>query len=150
MKAIILAAGKRMRPLTLTTHKTLLKIGDRTLLDRIIDLLIANQVTQITIVTGYRSEEIREHVTTHHPSLNFQFIHNHRYAETNNIYSLAMAIEEILIDDDIVLIQSDLVVESSVFKRLFASPHPNVALVDRYCTGMDGTVVTVRCKNKIQ
>ena len=145
MKAIILAAGadKRMLPLTLTTHKTLLKIGDRTLLDRIIDQLLANKVTQITIVTGYRAEELREHLTTHHPSLNFQFIHNHRYSETNNICSLAMAMEEIQIDDDIVLIESDLVVEPSVFTRLFASPHPNMALVDRYRTGMDGTVVTV-------
>ena len=145
MKAIILAAGsgQRMRPLSLATHKTLLKIGNRTILDRLIDLLVVNQVTQITIVTGYRAEEVREHVTTHHPSLDFQFIHNYRYAETNNICSLAMAIEEIPIDDDIVLIESDLVVESSVFTRLFASPHPNIALLDRYRTGMDGTVVTV-------
>jgi histidinol-phosphate/aromatic aminotransferase/cobyric acid decarboxylase-like protein/choline kinase len=145
MKAIILAAGSgnRMRPFTLTTHKTLLKIGDRTLLDRIIDSLVENSVTEIIVVTGYQEKEVKEHLVCEHPSLKFTFVNNPRYAETNNICSLALAFEEIPIDDDIVLIESDLVVESSIFSRLFASPHSNVALVDRYGTGMDGTVVTV-------
>lgn len=145
MKAIILAAGlgRRMRPLSITTHKTLLKIGEHTILDRLIDVLIANEVRDIAIVTGYRAEDLHQHLIKHYPYLDFMFIHNERYEETNNIYSLAIAIEKIPINDDIVLIESDLVVESSVFTRLFASPHPNVALVDHYRTGMDGTVVTV-------
>ncbi|HBE16107.1 MAG TPA: class I and II aminotransferase [Cyanobacteria bacterium UBA11149] len=145
MKAIILAAGsgQRMRPLSLATHKTLLKIGDRTILDRLVDQLVANQVTHITIVTGYRAEEVEKHLIAHHPAIDFHFIHNHRYGETNNICSLALAMEKVEIDDDIILIESDLVVESSVFTRLFTSPHPNIALLDRYRTGMDGTVVTV-------
>jgi histidinol-phosphate/aromatic aminotransferase/cobyric acid decarboxylase-like protein/choline kinase len=145
MKAIILAAGsgKRMRPFTLSTHKTLLKIGGRTLLDRIIDSLLANSVTEIIVVTGYQEEEVRTHLLAEHPTVSFTFINNERYAETNNICSLALAFEKVQIDDDIVLIESDLVVEPSVFARLFSSPSPNVALLDRYRTGMDGTVVTV-------
>jgi histidinol-phosphate/aromatic aminotransferase/cobyric acid decarboxylase-like protein/choline kinase len=145
MRAIILAAGigRRMRPLTLTTHKSLLKIGDRTLLGRLIDMLIAHGVTNVAIVTGYRAEEIRQHALDLYPDLDFLFVHNDRYAETNNIYSLALALEQVPMDDDIVLIESDLVVELAVFNRLFASPEPNVALLDRYRSGMDGTVVTV-------
>jgi histidinol-phosphate/aromatic aminotransferase/cobyric acid decarboxylase-like protein/choline kinase len=145
MRAIILAAGigRRMRPLTLTTHKALLKIGDRTLLGRLIEMLMAHEVTKVAIVTGYRAEEIRQHALTLYPSVDFMFVHNDRYAETNNIYSLALALEQVPMDDDIVLIESDLVVEPSVFTRLFASPEPNVALLDRYQSGMDGTVVTV-------
>lgn len=145
MKAIILAAGlgRRMRPLSMTTHKTLLKIGERTILARLIDVLISNGVRDIAIVTGYRAEDVRQHLIEHYPYLDFTFIDNDRYEETNNIYSLAIAIENIPIDDDILLIESDLVVESSVFTRLLTSLHPNVALVDRYRTGMDGTVVTV-------
>ena len=54
MKAIILAAGygNRMRPLTDRTHKTLLKVGGETILSRILDGLIANEVTDIVMVTG--------------------------------------------------------------------------------------------------
>jgi histidinol-phosphate/aromatic aminotransferase/cobyric acid decarboxylase-like protein/choline kinase len=145
MRAIILAAGigRRMRPLTLTTHKSLLKIGDRTLLGRLTEMLIANGVTKIAIVTGYRADEIRQQAIDLDPAGDFLFVHNDRYAETNNIYSLALALEQVPIDDEIVLIESDLVVEPSVFSRLFASPEPNVALLDRYRSGMDGTVVTV-------
>ena len=42
MKSIILAAGygKRMHPLTLNTHKALLKVGNRTLLQTIIEALL--------------------------------------------------------------------------------------------------------------
>lgn len=145
MRAIILAAGigRRMRPLTLTTHKSLLKIGDRTLLGRTIEMLMANGIAQVAIVTGYRAAEIRQHAIDLYPEVDFLFVHNDRYAETNNIYSLALALESVPMDDDIVLIESDLVVEPSVFSRLFASPNPNVALLDRYRSGMDGTVVTV-------
>ena len=40
MKALILAAGfgKRMRPITVNTHKTLIKISNHTVIDRIIPI----------------------------------------------------------------------------------------------------------------
>ena len=55
MKAIILAAGmaSRLRPLTNNTPKCLLKIGERSLLQRSIDALISNGIKEIVIVTEY-------------------------------------------------------------------------------------------------
>jgi histidinol-phosphate/aromatic aminotransferase/cobyric acid decarboxylase-like protein len=47
------------------------------------------------------------------------------------------------LDDDILLIESDLVYEPAVLRRVVESRYPNVALVDRFRSGMDGTVVTV-------
>jgi len=57
MKAIILAAGygNRMRPLTDQIHKTLLKIGQKSIIERIIDSLNDNGINDVTVMVGYRS-----------------------------------------------------------------------------------------------
>jgi histidinol-phosphate/aromatic aminotransferase/cobyric acid decarboxylase-like protein/choline kinase len=145
MKALILAAGygNRMRPLTDNLPKTLLEVGGKPIIDRIIDGLTANNVRDIAVVTGYRHDELRDHLLRTHPSLKFSFVHNERYRETNNIFSMSLALESLAIDDDIILIESDLVFHPSVIGRLLRNQHPTVALVDRFRSGMDGTVVAV-------
>ncbi len=145
MKAIILAAGygNRMRPMTDTHHKTMLKVAGKTIISRIIDGLVENGIKDIVIVTGYRADELTAYLDNCYPQLSFQFVHNSKYRETNNIYSMALAFEHITIDSDIILIESDLLYQPGVIKRLICSPHKNTALVDKYRIGMDGTVVTV-------
>ena len=145
MQALILAAGfgRRMRPLTDSCHKTLLPISGSTILDRIIGGLQERAVTPITIVTGYRADDVVEHVERHFPAVDVRYVHNKDYEITNNIHSMALAFEEMAFDDDVVLIESDLIYEAAVLDRLLASPAENVALVDHYRAGMDGTVVTL-------
>jgi histidinol-phosphate/aromatic aminotransferase/cobyric acid decarboxylase-like protein/choline kinase len=145
MKAIILAAGygNRMRPLTDNVHKTLLIVSGKTIIGGIVDGLVDNGIRDIVVVTGYRDKELSGWLSTAYPHLSINYVLNERYRETNNIYSMALAFEQTVIDDDIVLIESDLIYQPSVIKRLLASPQKNVALVDRYGRGMDGTVVTV-------
>ena len=60
MKAVILAAGvaSRLRPLTDNTPKCLLKVGEKSILERTIDNLRANNITEIILVTGYLKEKI--------------------------------------------------------------------------------------------
>jgi len=110
MKALILAAGfgNRMRPLTDHKHKTLLEVDGRAIIDRIVSGLIENGVHRIVVVTGYRSEELVDHLRKHFKKVAFEFVHNPRYRETNNIYSMALAFEQMTIDEDILLIESDL------------------------------------------
>ncbi|MCM3846421.1 aminotransferase class I/II-fold pyridoxal phosphate-dependent enzyme [Pseudonocardia sp. DR1-2] len=145
MRAIILAAGlgRRMLPLTRDTHKTLLTVGDRTIIDRLVGSLADNGVMTITVVTGYLHEQLERHLLDRYPHLDISFVRNTRYDETNNIYSLALAFEQIDIDDDLLLLESDLIFEPAVMRRLIECDRPNVALVDRYRMGLDGTVVTV-------
>ncbi len=145
MRAIILAAGlgRRMMPLTEHVHKTLLTIGGRPIIDRLIRGLRENGIVRITIVTGYRAQELESYVLTHFPDLEFSFVRNEQYDSTNNIHSLALAFEQLDFAEDIILLESDLIYEPAVLRRLIASKHDNVALVDRYRIGLDGTVVTV-------
>jgi histidinol-phosphate/aromatic aminotransferase/cobyric acid decarboxylase-like protein/choline kinase len=73
----------------------------------------------------------------------FTFVDNPDYETTNNIYSMALAFDEIDIDQDIMLIESDLIYNAKIIKQLLDNPNDNVALVDKYGAGMDGTVVKV-------
>ncbi|MDP1706255.1 MAG: nucleotidyltransferase family protein [bacterium] len=61
MKAIILAAGEgiRMRPLTLTTPKPLVKVGGKSLLERLVEKFPPT-IDELIIVTGYLAEQIEE------------------------------------------------------------------------------------------
>jgi len=146
MKAIILAAGigNRMMPLTQDTHKTLLKIGGISIIDRIINSLKENNIFDIVIVTGYLKNQLTKHLKETHNEINFEFVNNPRFKETNNIFSLSIAFEQIEIDQDILLIESDLIYTNEVITKVIKSKHQNVALVSPYKIGLDGTVVQVQ------
>ena len=104
MIGVILAAGmaKRLRPLTDERPKCLLKVGERTLLQRTVDAMLAAGINELVVVTGYRADMIRDLLTSHcltpqshlspltsHPSpLTIHFIDNPDYAHNNNIFSL--------------------------------------------------------------
>lgn len=146
MRAVILAAGygNRMRPLTDNEHKALMKVANSTIIDRIIEALLANEVTDIIVALGYRASEMQEYLLERYSkACTFTFVCNERYRETNNIHTLALVFEECDIDDEIILIESDLVFENAVIERAIRSPHATVALVDHYRSGMDGTVVAL-------
>jgi histidinol-phosphate/aromatic aminotransferase/cobyric acid decarboxylase-like protein/choline kinase len=145
MKAIVLAAGVggRMRPLTDHIHKSLLPVGDSTILGRIVDGLLAIEVREIVVVTGHLAGQVEAFLAERYPGLPFRFVHNARYRETNNIVSLAMALDSTAIDGDIVLIECDVLFDPAVLARLTSPERGNIALVDRYRPGMDGTVVAV-------
>lgn len=63
MQAVILAAGlgTRMRPLTNSVAKPLLKVGDRALLDYTFDAL-PDEVDEVIVVIGYLGEQIRSYL----------------------------------------------------------------------------------------
>ena len=104
MIGVILAAGmaKRLRPLTDERPKCLLKVGERTLLQRTVDAMLDAGIRELVVVTGYRANMIRDFLTTHYltpqgnPSpltsqsspLTIHFIDNPDYAHNNNIFSL--------------------------------------------------------------
>ena len=67
MIGVILAAGmaKRLRPLTDTKPKCLLKVGERTLLERTVDAMAAASISEFVVVTGYLADMICDFLTIH-------------------------------------------------------------------------------------
>lgn len=137
MKAIILAAGmaSRLRPLTLTTPKSLLKVGERSLLQRSMDALIANGVREFCIVTGYLHEMIEDFVRKQYAdSIKVTFIYNKVYETTNNIYSLWLA-RPFAEGEEVLLLDSDLLYDPQIVTRVLAAEADNVLTLIRHELG---------------
>ncbi|MBQ6225122.1 MAG: phosphocholine cytidylyltransferase family protein [Bacteroidaceae bacterium] len=136
-KAIILAAGtaSRLRPLTLHTPKCLLKVGERTLLERSMDALIKAGIREFCIVTGYLHEKIEDFVKqTYGESISACFIHNKDYETTNNIYSLWLARPK-ADGQEVLLLDSDLLYDGQIVERVLADSHENVLTLIRHELG---------------
>ncbi len=124
MKAVILAAGvaSRLRPLTNNTPKCLLKVGDKSILERTIDNLVKNNISEVIVVTGFLREMIEKFLVENYPNLSFTFIYNEKYNSTNNIYSLWMTKSEIL-GYEMLLMDSDIVFDSRIIGQLLSSKY---------------------------
>ena len=124
MKAVILAAGiaSRLRPLTDDTPKCLLKVGEKNILELTIDNIIANNIDDVIIVTGYLEEKIKNFVSNKYPDLNVIYIYNEVYSSTNNIYSLWLT-KESLSGDEMLLMDSDIIFDKEIITKLLASDH---------------------------
>ena len=61
--AVLMAGGKgeRLRPLTETTPKPLLKVGDKCIIDYNIDRLISYGVNHISVTVNYLKEQLEDH-----------------------------------------------------------------------------------------
>ena len=146
MKAIILAAGtaSRLRPLTLHTPKCLLKVGERTLLQRSMDALIKAGIREFCIVTGYLHEQIEDFVEqTYGGSIDVCFIHNKDFETTNNIYSLWLARPQ-ADGQEVLLLDSDLLYDGQIVKRVLADKHENVLTLIRHELGEEEMKVVMK------
>jgi len=129
MIGVILAAGmaKRLRPLTDEKPKCLLEVGGRTLLQRTVDAQLATDINEIVVVTGYRSEMIREFLTSHYPQLNIHFIDNPDYEHNNNIYSLWLA-GQVVRNKEFLLMDSDILCDPATVRLVAMQPESSLAL----------------------
>lgn len=144
MQAIILAAGmgKRLGEYTHDNTKCMLKVNGVRLIDRALATLKEVEVSRIVLVVGYKGQNVRNHIGTEYHGIPIEYVENPIYDRTNNIYSLYLA-KEYMLAEDTLLLESDIIFESSVVKKLVDDLSPNIALVDKYESWMDGTVVTI-------
>lgn len=151
MQAIILAAGmgKRLGELTKNNTKCMVEVNGVRLIDRTLDQLSKLDLTRVVIVVGYEGKKLIEYIGDRYSDrLRIEYVENPVYDKTNNIYSLALAKEQ-LQDDDTILIESDLIFDDNMFSLIIDNPYPNLALVAKYETWMDGTMVRISEDNDI-
>lgn len=150
MQVIILAAGmgKRLGELTKNNTKCMIQVNGKTLIERALTQFSALDLKKIIMVIGYKGDELREFLGDSFNGLPIEYIINPIYDVTNNIYSLFLAKEQ-LQQDDTLLIESDLIFEDRVLEKVLADPYPNIALVAKYESWMDGTVVMLDNDNNI-
>lgn len=151
MQAIILAAGmgKRLGELTKGNTKCMVEVGGETLIARLLRQLDKQHLSKIVLVVGYKAQELKNYLATIQIQTPVEFVENIVYDQTNNIYSLYLA-KDYLVAEDTLLFESDLIMEDVVITKLLQHPYPDLALVDKYESWMDGTVVTIDEENRIQ
>lgn len=142
MQAIILAAGvsRRLRPLTDTTPKCLLTIGNKKLLQRTIENVLSNGISEFIFVTGYRENMIRDFVDAFFPGIGKTFISNPDYENNNNSYSLWMTKD--YVKGDILLLDSDILFDEKIIGELLLSEKENCLAVN-YTDSLDEEQIKV-------
>ena len=150
MQAIILAAGmgKRLGEYTKNNTKCMVPVNGTPLIDRMMRQLSTLQLKRVVIVIGYQGQKLKEHLGSEQYGLQIEYVENPIFDKTNNIYSLALAKPQ-LQEDDTLLIESDLICEDGILQQLVDNPYPNLALVAKYESWMDGTMVRIDNDNNI-
>lgn len=151
MQAIILAAGmgRRLAELTRENTKCMVPVNGVRLIDRLLGQLSRLSLSRVVIVVGYQAENLKNYIGTRYAdSLDIEYVYNPIYDKTNNIYSLSLAKEQ-LQEDDTLLIESDLIFSDRLFPMILENPYPNLALVAKYESWMDGTMVRIDADNNI-
>lgn len=151
MQAIILAAGmgKRLKELTSNATKCMVEVNGVTMIERMLSQLEQLKLNRIVVVVGYEGEKLMKYIDTLKIHTPIVYVNNEIYYKTNNIYSLFMA-KDYLVEDDTLLLESDLIFEDAVLKRLLDNPYPSLALVAKFESWMDGTVVTLDEEDNIK
>lgn len=122
MKALILNSGlgSRMGVLTSNHPKCMTEINSKdTILSRQLKQIANFGIKEVVITTGYYDEVLINYCESLDMPLQFHFIKNPIYDNSNYIYSIYCAKD--FLDDDIVLMHGDLVFETEVFDKLLLS-----------------------------
>ena len=151
MQAIILAAGmgKRLKQLTQNNTKCMVKVNGVPLINRALGQLDQLGLSRIILVVGYEREKLIQHIDSLDVSTPIEYVENPIYDKTNNIYSLFLA-RKYLLEEDTLLLESDIIFDDSVLRCLVEDPRDSLALAAKYESWMDGTCLLLSEQDDIE
>lgn len=126
-RAIIMAAGvgERMRPITETVPKPLVRVNGRRMIDTVIEGLRANGITEIYVVVGHLKEQF-ESLKEQYPGV--ELIENPYYRSCNNISSLYVAREHL--EDCMILDGDQIIYNKKILDPFFVRSGYNAVWTD--------------------
>lgn len=133
IKVIICAAGqgRRLRPLTDNCPKPLVTIGDKTIIEYMLDHFSSCGLTDITIVVGYRAETVKEKIGNQYQNCTIHYIENKEYAVSDNLYSLWLARRKIT--NGMLFLNGDIIFHHNILRNVLNHSHLNVIATDFDC-----------------
>lgn len=144
MQALILAAGygKRLRPLTDRTHKSLVEVNGVPLLVNALDCLSGRSIDEVLLVVGDKKNMVIDKIGHQYKGMKITYIENPLYKETNNVYSFWLA--KNYIHDDVIMLECDLFYRRTLIDKILQAREECNVLVSPFdISSMDGTVVDV-------
>ena len=152
MQALMLAAGmgKRLGKFTNNNTKCMVEVAGKKLIDRAIEAVKLAGINKFTLVVGYEGQKLIDYINSKYSNcgIEFSFINNKDYATSNNIYSFYMA-KDLVENEDTILLESDLIYDVSLIKKVVEHPAKDVVTVAKYQSWMDGTLVMMDENNNI-
>lgn len=135
--------GRRLGEYTKDNTKCMLPVNGVRLIDRVLTQLSKLNLNRVIIVVGYKGQNVIDHVGHRYDDvLKIEWADNPIYDKTNNIYSLSL-VKDKMAEDDTLLLESDLIVDDRMLDLIVNDPFPNLALVAKYETWMDGTMMCI-------
>ena len=133
--AVIMAAGtgSRFGQHTQMKPKGFVCVGGTPMIKRSIENLLRAGIEKIIIGTGYQ-DSFYEELAKEYPQI--ACCKSDKYAETNSMYTLYCCGD--LIDEDFLLLESDLIYELKALTVLMNSNYPNVMLATPFTKQQDG------------
>ena len=131
MRAILISAGKgtRLYPLTKNTPKSLLEVGEGlTLLEAQLHSLQEAGIVDVTIIVGYRAEQIEAKLHKYKKDFNINTVYNPFYDVSNNLLSVWMARH--LMQDEFITINGDDMFTADVIINLMKSKNNITMVID--------------------
>ena len=121
-KAIILSAGQgsRLLPLTRDVPKCMIDFNGRTLISWQIAALVANGVTDIVVVTGFRTERVEDHALQlyRETGARIRCVFNPFFQVADNLGTCWIVREEM--DRDFIILNGDTIVSDEIVAKLIA------------------------------
>jgi len=121
-KVILLVAGEgtRLRPYTLDRPKCMVELAGLSLIERQLDILRRENLTDIVLVGGYKADMLDMKGT--------KLVINSRYYETNMVWTLFCAEKEL--EGEVIVSYGDIVYSSEVLRALLESNSDIAVTID--------------------
>jgi len=123
--AVICAAGKgdRLMPLTADRPKTLVSVGEKSMLEYLLDNLSQVGLTDVVIVVGYRGDVIEKTIGPTYRDCAITYVRNKDYEITDNYYSMYLARNHV--PGGMIFFNADIIFSPNVLTDLLTSKHEN-------------------------
>jgi choline kinase len=130
VKAIVLVAGvgRRLAPLTDRTHKALLAVGGRPILERMLAALAGVGTREAVLVVGHCADQVRRLAGERFGRMAIHYVDNPDYAK-GSVISLYAARAHL--SEPALVMDADVVFPREFLRRLLAAPAPSALLLDR-------------------
>jgi len=151
---ILLCAGRgsRMQPLSTDLPKCMLQVGDRRVIDHLLEAALPRIDGEIVAVTGFGADAVRQHLAMRYGT-RVATAENPRYRDDVNILSVQTGVDALRHPErGYVVVETDLLLVSQAWERIFeamASPHSFWVCKDRYHPGLTGGIVHADAQGRI-
>ncbi|WP_220514124.1 sugar phosphate nucleotidyltransferase, partial [Streptococcus pneumoniae] len=119
--------GTRLAPITNDVPKSLVPVNGKPILIKQIENLYQNDVTDITIISGYKASVLKDVISGKYPEI--KIIDNVDYKITNNMYSAYLG-KDAMGSSEFLMMNADVFYDASVIKSLLLHEAPNAIVTD--------------------